>query len=239
MRAAVRMKTQSLDQAPPRIPRVSPVSGPVGFSAGDMEAIIARLPVFVVSKRSGQRFPVRARFDLAWRYALRPETLNLLSVPEHYRPGAPDLVITEKIDKNRYPREFEITDDVRSSLESVCPARGIIFGEHDYRGMLRAAAREVGIDSYRAERISDYDFRHSALTHLGSQTTDLLALMVIAGHRQPATTAKYIHAPKKAADELLRAASRLRTRPVSEIEKVDSAIKAKVDELLRLVWGRR
>jgi hypothetical protein len=87
------------------------------FIRDEMEAIIARLPEYAVSRRTGRRFPVRPRFKLAWRYAFRPETLNLLSVPEHYHPGAADLVITEEIDKNRYARGLKIVDDVRASLE--------------------------------------------------------------------------------------------------------------------------
>jgi integrase len=158
--------------------------------------------------------------------------LNLLSVPEHYHPGAADLVITKEIDKNRYARELKVVEDVRASLESICPARGIIFGEHDYRGLLRLAAHQAGIDTYRAERISDYDFRHSSLTYLGSRTKSLVALMYIAGHRQPATTARYIHAPKDAADELLMSVTSNRTVKAIDGERIDLTPKEEADELL-------
>jgi hypothetical protein len=37
----------------------------------------------------------------------------------------------------------------------------------------------------RAGRISDYDFRHSRLTHVGQVTDNVVGIMYIAGH--PAT----------------------------------------------------
>ena len=188
------------------------------FTAKEMEIIIAKLPQYATSRRSGERFPVRARFTLAWEYGLRPETLNKLSVPEHYRPGSAVLTITNEIDKCRFGRDLEVTPDARKALDSVCPTTGIIFGAHDYRTLLRAASHAAGIDIHRAERISDYDFRHSRLTHLGQVTNNLAGLMYLAGHKQPATTAKYMHPDKAAADDVLQAvaaAGGSRSRPRS------------------------
>ena len=44
------------------------------------------------------------------------------------------------------------------------------------------------------ERISDYDFRHSRLTHLAQHSDNLVRVMYLAGHKQPATTARYLAA---------------------------------------------
>ena len=95
----------------------------------------------------------------------------------------------------------------REALDSVCPVSGIIFGSHDFRTLLRAAAHAAGIDAYRADRISDYDFRHSRLTHLGQVTSNLSGVMYLAGHKQPATTARYMRPQKAAAEDVLQAAS--------------------------------
>jgi hypothetical protein len=171
-----------------------------------MEAIIAALPEYATSKRSGLRFPVRARFVIAWEYALRPQTLNKLSVPEHYRQGAVDLVISDAIDKNRFGRPLAVSSGARNALDSVIPAKGSIFGAHDFRTLLRKAAHVAGIDAYRADRISDYDFRHSRLTYLGQVTSNLSGVMYIAGHKQPATTARYMRPQRAAADDVLAAA---------------------------------
>jgi hypothetical protein len=82
-----------------------------------------------------------------------------------------------------------------------------LFGSHDYRHLLRGAASAAGIDEFRAKRISDYDFRHSRLTHLGQVSDNLSGVMFLAGHKQPATTARYLRPQKEAAAEVLRAAA--------------------------------
>jgi integrase len=168
------------------------------FTAKEIAAIVTKLPEYATVNSSGERFPLRARFVLAWETSLRPATLDKLSVPENYRPGSTVLNITDDMDKNRFRRDLPLSEAARKALDSVCPTAGIIFGSHDSRTPLRAAALAAGIDAYRAERISPYDFRHSRLTHLGQVSSNLSGVMYLAGHRQPATTAKYMR-PQKAA----------------------------------------
>jgi integrase len=179
------------------------------FTSAEMAVIIANLPEQAPIKSTGEKIPVRARFQVAWETSLRPATLDKLRVPENYRPGAACLTITDRVDKNRFRRELPISEAARKALDSVCPAAGVIFGAHDYRTPLRAAAKAAGIDAFRADRISPYDFRHSRLTHLGQVTSNLSGIMFIAGHRQPSTTAKYMRPQKAAAEEVLRAAAGL------------------------------
>jgi hypothetical protein len=54
----------------------------------EVEAIIAALPEWSSSKKVA-RFPVRARFRLMWETALRPSTIDQLSVPENYATALP------------------------------------------------------------------------------------------------------------------------------------------------------
>jgi integrase len=186
------------------------------FTKTEMEVVISKLPEYTTSKRSGQRFPVRARFAVAWESSLRPSTIAKLSVPENYRIGASVLTITEETDKSRFGRELPLSVNARKALDSVCPAKGVIFGRHDFRILLRDAACEAGIDAHRASRISDYDFRHSRLTHLGQVTSNLSGVMYLAGHKQPATTARYMRPQKAAAEDvLLAAAETVETQPHS------------------------
>jgi hypothetical protein len=72
--------------------------------------------------------------------------------------------------------------------------------------VLRNSARAAGIDELRASRISDYDFRHSRLTFLGTKTDNLSGVMYLAGHKQPATTARYLRPQRSAAEEVLASA---------------------------------
>ena len=176
------------------------------FTEKESVTIIDKLPVQATSKRVGATFPVRPRFTVAWETALRPKTLDMLSAPENYRRGAASLLITDEVDKNRFGREMPLSEAACQALDSVCPDSGLIFGAHDFRGLLRAAAKAEGVDEYRAQRISDYDFRHSRLTHLGQVTSNLSGVMYLAGHKQPATTARYLRPQKAAAEEVLRAA---------------------------------
>ena len=177
------------------------------FTKKEMEAVIAKLPEYATSKRSRERFPVRARFRVAWESSLRPATLAKLGAPENYRVGASALTITDETDKSRFGRELPLSVKAREAFDVVCPVTGIIFGSHDFRTLLRPAARAAGIDAYRADRISDYDFRHSRLTHLGQVTSNLSGVMYLAGHKQPATTARYMRPQKAAAEDVLQAAA--------------------------------
>jgi hypothetical protein len=94
------------------------------------------------------RYPVRARFIVAWETALRPATLNRLRAPVHYRRGQEVLVIENDIDKARFRRELPLGAETRAALDRVCPEVGILFGEHDYRRLLREAAIRAGVGSH-------------------------------------------------------------------------------------------
>ena len=143
------------------------------FTVEEIAAIVARLPSYWSAPRAQQPYPVRARFIVAWETALRPRTLAKLDAPGDYHQGATTLHIRDEIDKNRFGRELPLSEAARAALDSVCPDHGLIFGHHDCTMLLRRAAKAAGIDAYRADRISDYDFRHSAATHLGRSSDNL------------------------------------------------------------------
>ena len=178
------------------------------FTAEEMAAIISHLPETARSRKMrGLPYPLRARFIVAWETALRPQTLNQLRAPDDYQPGAAALTIRDEADKNRFGRDLPLSEPARAALDSVSAEPGVMFGDHDYRPALRKAARAAGIDELRASRLSDYDFRHSRLTHLGQVTDNLSGVMFIAGHLQPATTARYMRPQRAAAEEVLQAAA--------------------------------
>ena len=87
------------------------------------------------------------------------------------------------MDKNRFGREVPLSEGARAALDQVWPDVGRLFGSHNYRRLLREAAKAAGIDEYRAARISDYDLRHSRLTHLGQVSSNLSGVMFLAGHK--------------------------------------------------------
>jgi hypothetical protein len=123
---------------------------------------------------------------IRWETALRPQTIDQLRAPDDYRRGGTALLIRDEVDKNRFGRELPLSEPARAALECVCPDVGILFGSHDYRHLHREAAKAAGIDEFRAKRISDYDFLHSRLTHLGQVSSNLSGVMFLAGHKQSA-----------------------------------------------------
>jgi len=111
------------------------------LSVEEARAIVNLLPNYSKSKRVPQ-FVVRERFVFMYETALRPGTINTLSVPEHYTPGSTTLTITDENDKARFGRELPLSEEARAALDAVCPDSGLIFGDHDYRDQLRKAAEE-------------------------------------------------------------------------------------------------
>lgn len=131
------------------------------FTVDEIAAIISNLPEYWSAPRAREPYPVRARYIVAWKTALWPQTLGKIASPTDYRKGATTLVNRNEVDKNRFGRELPLSDAARQALDGVCPTSGLIFGRHDCIMLLRRAAKAAGIDAFRAERISDYDFRHS------------------------------------------------------------------------------
>lgn len=178
------------------------------FTAIEVQRILAKLPEMSRTTRyaSTASYPVRARFTLAWETGLRPETLASLRAPDDYRRGNETLIIRDEADKNRFGRALPLTPAARDALDRVCPEVGTIFGDHDFRIILRTAAREAGIDELRAAHITAYDLRHSRFTLLGQSSDNLTGMMFLAGWTQPATAAKYMRPQQAAAVEVLAAA---------------------------------
>lgn len=105
----------------------------------ECRAVIDKLPEWSTSKKT-KSFPVRARIIVAYDTALRPSTLDALSVPEHHTRGSATLTLTDEIDKARFGRELPLSQEARQALDAICPDQGPIFSKHDYRDALRKAA---------------------------------------------------------------------------------------------------
>jgi integrase len=177
----------------------------------EARAIVNLLPNYSESKRV-PRFVVRERFVVMYETALRPATLDTLSVPEHYTPGSPTLTITGENDKARYARELPLSAEARAALDAVCPESGLIFGDHDYRDQLRKAA-EVVLDARRAATFTAYDLRHLRLTKL-AEAGNIIGAAYLAGHKRPSTTDRYLRPSLRAGEHALRAVGATGFNPV-------------------------
>ena len=76
--------------------------------------------------RSSQHEALRGslRFVVEFETTLRPATLDALSVPEHYQPGATCLRITDEIDKTRAGREVPLSAQACEALDAIAPKQG-------------------------------------------------------------------------------------------------------------------
>jgi len=175
---------------------------PTELTREQVLAVINRLPEYSASKRVSP-FPVRGRFVVAYETALRPATLDALSVPQHFTKGAASLTITDEIDKARYGRSLPLSEEARAALDAIVPERGLIFGCHDYRDQLKKAAEGVLTPADLAT-FAAYDFRHARITELAEQG-HLTGAAFIAGHKKVSTTDHYARPNRRGADRALKA----------------------------------
>ncbi len=173
----------------------------VEISEEEAVNIIAKLP----ERTSHGKLPAWAFFTTMYETTLRRGTLFAIRSPEDYTRGSKTLLIRDEADKVRFGRELPLSRRARAALDSVCPAEGLIFGVGHYRYVLRAAAKAAGLSEHRARHLSYHDWRHAALTHMASTTTDLVGMAFLAGHKDVATTARYVHANRKAAERVIAA----------------------------------
>ncbi len=200
-----------VDRVPgtPELPQTSkgnraaaPRKFPRQLSEAEVERAIMALPL--LSQRIAKRakgapdrrlFAVRPRFVVMYETGLRPATLDLLRVPDHWRPGSNEIVIADDMDKARFGRTVGITAKARAALEwtvrELGITSGLIFGRHDYRTYTDAAG------------FHPYSLRHSRVTHLRRRGASTTGTMFVVGHTQATTTDDYTHGSREDADAAL------------------------------------
>src|ERR1051325_9472141 len=96
---------------------------------------------------------------------------------------------------------LHLTEPALAALEAVCPERGIIFGEHDYRDQLKTAARPP-LQREKARTFATYDLRHARATQW-AESGNLVGVAYLLGHKQVTTTNKYARPNRNAAEKVL------------------------------------
>lgn len=169
------------------------------ISPDEVKHMIAHLPV-----RSRGKWPVRARFLVAYETGLRPSLLDVLSVPEHYTTGSSTLRVPGDDDKIGFERVVPLTKRARAALDEVAPEKGLIFGAHDYRTHLVAAAKAVLGDGTQRQLIfNGAHLRSARVTHLLERTTNVPGVQFLVGHKLMATTSRYVKPSERAARDVL------------------------------------
>ena len=190
----------------------------VELSPEETRALVAALPAWSTSKRVA-RFPIRARFLVAYETGLRPELLNALLTPMHYRKGQETIRVTPELDKGRWARDVPLSKPARAALDQALDGltldarrrkeiargghySGPIFGNHDYRPHLKEAADQA-LPKDRAERFNGAHLRSARATHMLEAGANIPGTMFLFGWRQVSTAAKYVRPSARAAREAL------------------------------------
>lgn len=183
------------------------------LSPAQIAAVLAELPEWSNSKRVA-RFAIRARFVVQFETALRPSTIDGLRVPEHYSKGARTLRITAEIDKTRSAREVPLTDAAREALDNTIdgmparpdgkPFQGLLFGDHDYREHVAAAAGKT-LPEPLAAVFTGFHLRSARITHLLEKTGNVAGVQHLAGHADTRSTSRYLRPSLRAAEAALAA----------------------------------
>ncbi len=185
---------------------------PVDLTPEQVKAFLLALPLWSKkSRHTGRPVPVRARFVFAYETGLRPATLDAIRVGTHWRRDAAELVITPDVDKSRYGRTVPLTELAIAALawtvEACALADGeLLFGAHDYRERIKAAARAAGLP--RAADVAAYDLRHGRAGHLVDESRDMRGAAFLIGHLRLTTTDRYLRAQERNALSLVSAQDR-------------------------------
>jgi integrase len=188
----------------PRQKKPMPSAGS-GPSRGGATTLQNRRDQFTTS-----RFPIRTRFVVKYETGLREALLDQISIPEHWDPSKPsELRITHELDKMRYVRTVPLTPVAQAALleaTSQGTRAGVVFGAHDYRAAVRAAALSAGLPLHRVRVLAPNDLRHARATAIGAHpAATMTGMMHMFGWTQPATAARYMHPSKAAAETMLGA----------------------------------
>lgn len=195
-------------------------SAPVDIDAVEARAVIDALPEWSSDKpKKGQpAFRVRDPHDFMWEQTWRQATIGRLSVPENWRRGAKVVVLRDEDDKARYGRTVKLSARAQAILERCAPAKGLIFGKHDYRAFIKSAALKA-LPTEKAVLFAAYDFRHGRINNLLETTGNLKGVAQVAGHKQITTTNAYVHAKERHGDAVMDAAdAALAAEPITDTD---------------------
>lgn len=122
-------------------------------------------------------------------------------------------------DKAMYGRGLPLLPEAVAILKAYAPKEGHVFGRHDYRKHVKAAAAKV-FEPEVAERFGGYHFRHFVATFLANRAgTNLVGAQYVLGHVDLGTTSGYVHADKAAAAVVLKAARAEIQKATKEAER--------------------
>jgi integrase len=168
--------------------------------------IVAAMPERSLGRHGRSSFLVRPFFELLRLTGLRPVTLERLEAPRNWKPGQCFLIVDNADDKAMYGRRLPLLPEAVATLQRHAPKKGHIFGHHDYRAFVKAAAAQV-LEPDVAAKFGSYHFRHFVATFLANRAgANLVGAQYVLGHVDLGTTSAYVHADEAAAADVLKSA---------------------------------
>jgi integrase len=113
-------------------------------------------------------------------------------------------------------RNPPLSGHAREALDRCVGESGLIFGAHDVKRYMRAAAKTLGIEPHRAEWVSAYDTRHARPTHLLQAGAPVPGVMFLGGWTQLATMSRYLNLSAVDAAEAIRLGDLVPGKPAAK-----------------------
>ena len=172
---------------------------PVCLTREQVETILEHLP----HRDQGHGLPAWEWYTVMWATSFRKGTMARLKWSDiDLEAGV--INVRASTDKKRNARAVPLTPAALEVLDDMGPGVGLVFGEIDFRGTLRAAAKAAGLPPELVKRLTaNHSIRHARLTDLASRSKNLAAVMHMAGHRDLASTQRYVHGSLEGARDLL------------------------------------
>lgn len=153
-----------------------------------------------VTEAAGTGRPVY--FTVMWATSFRLGTMARLRW-EDVTLADRTITVHSSQDKKRASRVVPLTEEAVAELQAISPGVGLVFGKKLYHRSLRAAARRAGILEEIVKKLGNHSIRHSRLTDLASRSKNIAAIQHMAGHKDLASTMRYVHSNLENARDLL------------------------------------
>ena len=162
----------------------------------EMEVLLAELPD---RKTHPTGCPVKEYYTVMWGTSFRKKTMASLRWNDLDLERAV-VRVRASADKRQFGREVPLSPAAVKVLRSLQPGVGLIFGRRDFRTSLKNAAKRAGITKHLTP---NHSIRHSRLTDMASRSKNIAAIQHMAGHKDLASTMKYVHGSVDAARSML------------------------------------
>jgi integrase len=169
-------------------------------------ALVAAMPETSSRKarNGGESFLVRPFFEFMRLTGLRPATIARLEVGRNWKPGDKALSLDNEDDKAKFGREVPLLPAAVKILEEYAPEKGHIFGHHDYRVHVRAAAEKT-LKGEGKKYFGAYHLRHLLATFLVNRPgANIPAAQWLLGHKDLSTTSGYVEGDAASARKALK-----------------------------------